>query len=243
MTLPRPIPTVLAALGALVILSAAVGIVLTFTQTPPAWFFFGFELVVLLASGFLVALGMGKIKEGPAITLLCCAGAIGAGSLLGWKGTGQQINGHSITWLVALRGLVAAALLLAAAAELALRDPKRTLPRLAWGVALTLPLLAMAALYYNGTLSSVIGRLGVNYPALAFGVWVVVGVIAAALMSAAGHMLITGFTIGVEAWEHRPEATPSKPGAADRPIAAPAVPSANPATTSAPTSTPSGTTG
>lgn len=211
MTLPRPIPMLLAALGALVLLSAAVGVVLTFTQSPPAWFFFSFELVVILAGVFLVMLGTGKIKEGPAITLLCCAGAIGAGSLLGWKGTGQQINGHSITWLVALRALIAAALTLVAAAEVAARDPKRTLPRLGWGVAMAVPLLVIIALCLNGAIPGAISRLGVNSPALAFGVWMIIGLIVMALVSAAGHLFITGFAIGVAAWDRPPAQRPSAP--------------------------------
>ena len=235
MTLQRPIQLLLAALGAVTLLSAAVGIVLTFTQTPPAWFFLSFELVVILGAVFLILLGLGKIKEGPAITLVCCAGAIGAGSLLGWKGTGQQINGHSITWLVALRSLVAAALVLAAAAEVASRDPKRTLPRLGWGVAAALPLLAMLGLYANGTIPSVLGNLNANSPTLAFGVWLVLGVIAGALASASGHLLITGFAIGVKAWDQKHGAASQT--AASSPASTPA------AIPPAPTSKPSGTQG
>lgn len=220
----------LAALGAVVLLSAAVGVVLTFTQSPPAWFFFSFELVVILAGVFLMMLGVGKIKEGPAITLLCCAGAIGAGTLLGWKGTGQQINNQSITWLVLLRALIAAILVFAAAADVALRDPKRTLPRLAWGTATALPLIAILALYLNGVIPSAVGRLGVGSPALAFGVWMIIGLIVMSLVSAAGHLFITGFAIGVAAWDRPP--APASPAPADRQATASPTPS-----------TPSGTQG
>lgn len=241
MTLPRPIPMLLAALGVVVLVSTAVGVFLTFTQTPPAWFFFSFEIVVALGGVFLVLLGLGKVKEGPAITLLCCAGAIGAGTLLGWKGTGQQINGHSVTWLVALRGLIAAALMLAAVAELLVRDPKRTLPRMGWGVATGVPLVAMVALYANGAIPTAIGNIGVNSPALAFGLWMVLGVIACALASASGHMFITGFSMGVAAWDRKP----GTPLPATPPLSqpSPATPASRPATATTPTSTPSGTQG
>lgn len=226
MTLPRPIPLLLAALGAVVLLSAAVGVVLTFTQSPPAWFFFSFELVVMLASVFLVLLGLGKVKDGPAITLLCCAGAIGAGSLLGWKGTGQQIDGHSITWLVAFRALIAAALVLIAAAEVAARDPKRTLPRLAWGTVMALPLLAILALYMNGVIPNAVGKLGQDRPALAFGVWMIIGIAVMALVSAAGHLFITGFAIGVAAWDRPP--TPAAPDRQASAAPQPSTPSGTP---------------
>lgn len=236
MTLPRPIPLLLAALGAVVLVSTAVGIYLTFTQTPPAWFFFSFEVVVVLGGVFLVLLGLGKVKEGPAMTLLCCAGAIGAGSLLGWKGTGQQINGQSVTWLVVLRGLIAGVLVLAAAAELLVRDPKRTLPRIGWGVATGAPLLAMVALYANGVIPTAIGGVGVSSPALAFGLWMMLGLIACVLASASGHMFITGFAMGVAAWDRKPGTPPPAPTSS-------AKPSARPATATAPTNTPSGTQG
>jgi len=233
MTLPRPIQMLLCALGGVVLLSGLLGVYLTFTQTPPAWFFFSFELVVVLASGFLIALGAGKVRQGPALTLLCCAGAVGAGSLLGGKATGQQIAGHSVTWLVAFRAGAAAVMLLAAAAELALRDPRRTLPRIGWGVALAVPLVGLLGLYATGRLQTTLGTVGANSPVLAFGLWLLIGVIACALAAASGHLLITGFALGVDAWDRR--------GVQASPPAGPAA--AKPATASAPSGTPSGAQG
>ncbi|MFT3686102.1 MAG: hypothetical protein QM783_14475 [Phycisphaerales bacterium] len=212
MTLPRPIPILIAGLGGVTILTALAGVAMAVMQRPPAWFFLGFEVVVVLAAVFLILLGIGRIKEGPAITLICAAGAIGAGSLLGWQATGKQINGHSITWLVGVRGLIAAVLVLAAAADVALRAPSRTFPKIGWGLVFAFPLLGGLACWKVGLLGSVIGRVAGNSQPLAFGLWMVVGIIGGVLLSAAGHLLITGFQAGVKASdEPAPAPKPATP--------------------------------
>lgn len=242
MTLPKPIPMLLSLLGVVVIASAAAGLFMALTQRPPAYFFLGFELVIVLAAVFVVLLGMGKIKDGPAITLLCAAGAIGVGALLGWQATGKQINGQSVTWLVTLRGLIAAALVLAAAADVALRVPSKTLPRIGWGLACMAPLLAGLVLVKMGTLGTLVTRLSGGSQPIAFGIWMVLGIFGGALLSAGGHLLITGFQIGVQAADQTggmgttgTGTQPAKPGAASQ--------AARAATPPAPSSTPTGTTG
>ena len=239
MTLPRPIPMLLAALGVVVLASTGVGLWLALTQKPPAWFFLGFELVIVMGAVFLIMLGMGKFKDGPAITLLCAAGAIGVCALLGWQATGRQINGHSVTWLLLLRAGIAGLLVLAAATEVALRDPQKTLPRIGWGLLAGIPVVALLALLQMGTLGRAIDKLTGGSQATAFGVWMVVGLIGCALVSASGHMLITGFQIGVQAWDRKVEGTGSVGGTAISSNGS-AVPQA---TTQAPSSTVGGTKG
>ncbi|MBX9639764.1 MAG: hypothetical protein K2X97_08570 [Mycobacteriaceae bacterium] len=243
MTLPRPIPLLVALLGAVSVASAVAGVFLAVSQRPPAWFFLGFETVVVLASVFLVLLGLGRIKEGPAITLLCAAGAIGAGSLLGWQATGKQINGHSVAWLLLLRMGIAGLLTLGAAAEVALRAPARTLPKLGWGLVCGLPVVVAVALARSGKLGALVSGVAGGSPSLAFGVWMVVGIVGVALTSASGHLLITGFQIGVWAFDApRPVLPPAPPAAALCPGApgaapAPAVAAATPANPPAPSGT------
>lgn len=220
----------LAALGVLVLASTTVGLFMALTQKPPAWFFLSFELVVVLGAVFLVMLGMGRYKEGPAITLLCCAGAIGVCTLLGWQASGKQLNGQSITWLVLLRGGIAGLLVLAAAADVALRNPSKTLPRIGWGLAVGVPLVAVLVLFQRGTLAAIIAKVSGGSQSFGFGIWLLIGLLACALASASGHLLITGFQIGVRGEQKKTE--PPPPAAKPRP-----------ATPPAPTGTPSGAKG
>lgn len=220
MTLPRPIQLLLAGLGVLTLITVAIGGVLAFRQTPPAWFFLSFELVVAMGAVFLVPLGLGKIKEGPAITLLCCAGAIGVGAVLGWQATGRQIAGASIGWLVGLRALIAGLLLLAAAAELIVRDPKAVLPRLGLGFATGIPLVGMLALMQIGTIPGIMSKVNASSPPIAFGLWTLLGLAAAGLLSASGHYFITGFAAGVKAFDAKqpPAARPAtQPASSSKP--------------------------
>lgn len=242
MMLPRPILMLLSVLGVIVLASTGVGLWMALTQKPPAWFFMGFELVIVLGAVFLVLFGMGKFKNGPAITLICCAGAIGMCSLLGWQATGRAISGHSVTWLLALRGLVAGLLVAAAAADIVLRDPKGTLPRIGWGIGLAVPIVVLLALMQRGTLGVMINKLSGNSQSLAFGIWLIVGLIACVLISASGHMLITGFQVGVEAADKQPGKPGATPGAPAKPAAIAS--GSSPATTATPPSgTPRGTPG
>src|SRR5437763_1134903 len=66
-------------------------------DSPPAWFLFAFEVVILLACIIGCLIGIGRFAEGPAIGLACIAGCIAVGSLLGYFGAGKALMGRSLT--------------------------------------------------------------------------------------------------------------------------------------------------
>jgi hypothetical protein len=153
---------------------------------------------VLIAGIFGVMLSRGSRfagATGPAITLLCIAGVVGVGSLLGWVGTGREAAGVKLTGALAFRAALAAAIAALAGAHVLSRRPKESLSLLIKGVLFGLPVLAVGAMAYTGVLSRAFKDAG----ELVLVVGGVVGaVIVGGLICASAHFLIRAFQVGVE---------------------------------------------
>ncbi|MGH7130581.1 MAG: hypothetical protein ACREJO_01355 [Phycisphaerales bacterium] len=136
-----------AVLSALTVLSALGLIGVSFTQRPPAWFLILFEVPVLIAGAFGLLLAKGSRfggVSGPAMTLLCIAGCVGAGSLMGYVGTGRAVAGMSLTKVMVGLAALAAAFGVLSALHVLLRKPALSFPLLLKGVLFGLPLPIVA---------------------------------------------------------------------------------------------------
>ncbi len=163
---------------------------------PVYWFMLGFEVLITVAAVFGVLLSLGRFRDGPALALLCIAGAVGAGGLLGYVGSGKTLVGIDLKYLLVLRAALAAAFALAAAAVVLARRPRASLPLLATGIGAGVALVALGAGFWaaRGTLAGAAGPVRV----IAF---TVAGVLVICLVSAAGHYLIRAFAIADESPE------------------------------------------
>lgn len=187
-----------AVLSALTVLSALGLIVASFTQHPPAWFLILFEAPVLISGVFGLLLAKGSRfggVSGPAMTLLCIAGCVGAGSLLGYVGTGRAVAGYSLTKVMIGRAGMAAALAVLSALHVLLRKPSLSLPLLLKGVLIGLPLPVAAFCVMGG-----VGQ--AQYQALPevvqillalFGMLLVAGLICACV-----HLVVRAFQVCLE---------------------------------------------
>jgi len=111
----------------------------------PAWFMFGFELVVMLTGVLVWMLGRGRFGS-PAVGLVCAAGCILVASLFGFLGSGKVLWGMNLTPFFGAR-VVLAVLIAAIAGMLQLdSNPKgrRLLVRGAGIGAVAIGLLASA---------------------------------------------------------------------------------------------------
>jgi hypothetical protein len=193
---------------------------------PIAFLSVAFHAVFPLAAFFLWQLARGTIRQGPAITLLCVAGAVGVGGAFGYLASGRPARFIFQHWPTLGAGAIAGLLTLVASLEVLLRKPRETLPRVAWGMAFLIPLLALTLLLLRGT----IGRAIATVPdAAGFGLWILLLLAFIALTSGAGHHLIRAFQIGVAAF-NEPDQRLLVPGpqASPTPPAPPAPPPATP---------------
>ena len=72
------------AASGLVLLSSLGGVAASLLNSPRLYFLLGFEVVILVATVFGVLLGRRKFGSGAGLGLLCVAGVVLAGSLLGY---------------------------------------------------------------------------------------------------------------------------------------------------------------
>jgi hypothetical protein len=191
--LSKPAALLVLILSAVVALSALVGGAIMLTTDKPSWFFVGFELVVVMAGVFGVLLGRGKFSEAPAMVLLCLAGAVGVGSVLGYVGAGRNLAGVDLRmWVV---GRVAAAGVFAALAGLTVLSRR---PGPAWralGIGAVFGVLTVGAL--------ALGWFGRGWLAAAGApnvvklvVALVLAVVVVGLLSAAVHYTVKAFATG-----------------------------------------------
>ena len=199
------------ALSAVVGITCLGGIALSLLNRPPVWYTFGFELVALVACVFGVWTGLGRYRQGPALALLCVAGAIGVGALLGYVGAPAATTNKLATAVPALsfmgpdRGLlgmplwplmlaraVAAAALTAAAAIIVLsRQPQLSRPRVVRAIVFAVLLVLVAApLWLTRAQWIALG----TFPKLLIGV--LGTVLALGLFAAAVHYAISAFEPG-----------------------------------------------
>lgn len=191
-SVPRFLSLAALAISAVVLISALMGSVFAATREPPNWFVLGFELLVVIAGVFGVLFGLGRFRDGPAVCLLCVAGAIGACSLLAYQ-TAQQIPGSLAQgWLVG-RALAAAALAVLAGLSVICRAPGKAMPDLIkGGIAAGLFVGSAAGLWLaRGAIASLEGW-------LQFTLWVVAAIWLLVLLAPATQWLIRAFARPLE---------------------------------------------
>lgn len=204
--LSKPVRLLVSLLSTGVGLSALVGLGLMLRTPKPSWFFVEFEVVIVAAAIFGVFLGMGRFREAPALTLVCIAGAIGFGSLLGYLGAAKALLGVSLTpWLYARVG-ASVALAAVAGLNVLARHPGRSLPALSRGVIFGTVFVGVVA---GGWVASK-QLASANAPgAVKLIAFLLVSSIALGLIAAAVHYLVKAFAAG--RLDALPE-TPPKPG-------------------------------
>lgn len=180
------------ALSAVVALSVLGMVSWAVVSGTPSPFFLGFEVVALVAAFFGWMIGSGKYTEGASIGLLCVAGAIGAGGLLGYLGAGRSIGGHSIQFYVLGRAAAAACFAGFAAWLVLVRRPSLTLPSLIRGVLFGALFLGVARGSY--ALRAPILAL---HPLAVIAILLIVSVLCLALLAASVHYCIRAFEMGL----------------------------------------------
>lgn len=208
---PRPVRMLTAALCAIVLLSALATAALAIAVPPkPAWTFFAFEVVIAACCALAIPFARGAYRDGPGMALTCFAGAIFAGSVLGYLSIQGALGTHSLKLWV-LGRVAAAAVIGGSAAFIVLIRSPRSWGVLIKGLLLITPILAVAA-------PSVAKRLGIGplnriaeklislagpltQPAdginetLRLGAIIVLGVIGGGLFCAGLHFIIRAFEI------------------------------------------------
>lgn len=201
-TAPHTTPlfrTLTLVLGCVTVLSALGGIGLALSQRPtPAWFLLMFEGPVALAGVFAILLARGSRfggTSGPAMTLLCIAGCVGAGSVMGYIGTGHEAAGIRLTKALLARLVLAGGFGSLAALCVLLRRPARSLPLLFKGVALGLPLPIVALLVSRGIGVAQFNALPEFVQIVAY---LLGAVVLGGLFCASVHVVIRAFQIGID---------------------------------------------
>lgn len=209
MTDRTPIRWIILLLSAAVGLSALAGLIGACIPLPanaagerPVLVFpIGLEASVVACAAFGVLVGLGRFKDGRAITLLCIGGGVATASVMGVLSAGQavfeayQINLNPLRNARVAAGMVFVAL---AALEVLARRPAVSLPLLARGLIWGAPLAAAGALWMNGFLPARLAAMG-QMPQIIIAV--VSFVVFCVLISASAHYLIRAFAVGVEVGE------------------------------------------
>lgn len=178
---------------AAIALSAAAAIGFAVLGGTPSWVLIGFEAIILLAGAICSFEAFRASRHGPAMTLLCAAGAVGVGSLLGFIGANRSLAGYDLHFALAVR-LGSAALLAAASGCIVLsRDPSRSIPALIKGITAGAILIAMM-----GGLWVLRASILTAGAAARVGIVIVMGIALIGLVSACGHYLVRAFAIGAE---------------------------------------------
>lgn len=192
----KPIQIILLLLAALIAGLGVLMVVRALMAEPMQVFAICFGVVMVVASGFLGWVGRGRVIEGPAIALLCVAGAVMCCAVFAFVSTGRPPSGiaRDVPTLASLA--IGGLLTVIAALDILLRRPAESLPRLVKGVLIGIPLLIVIALWQSGIVARVMGHLGMS---LAFAGYVLLLIVSIGLAAASGHQLIRAFQIGVDA--------------------------------------------
>lgn len=200
---PRLILGLCFLLSLVTLLSALAGMAVTLMQSPPLWFLFGFELCVALASVFGVLVGLGKIREGPALAMLIVGGTMAVGAvlgepavavrLLGRTGAPITISGVQILPFAMARLGMGVVMMGLAAVTILIRQPGRSFGYLIRAAILGVPvigaLVVVAVPAWRAALMSLSPLMG--FFTVIAGFFVLGGFLAASL-----HCLIRAFEVG-----------------------------------------------
>jgi hypothetical protein len=186
--------------GLIVLLGLFVMVVRGLMAAPIAPFATAFGAVIVFAGVMLGWVGLGKVRSGQAIALVCVAGAVMSGLLLAFISTGKAA-GAIVRDVPSMLGVVMALGLMGiAGVDVLLRRPKESMPRLVRGLIFAVPLVILLVVVRSGPVSRGINGLEMG---IQFGVYVVLLLIGIGLLSASGHQIIRAFQIGVEAADER----------------------------------------
>lgn len=218
---PRPILMLTLLASLFCVITALGGIVLA--SIGQRWYMLAFEVCVLVTSVCGVLLGLGKLRAGPAMSIVCVGGVTLVGSILaepaivarvvqGSTSVIPPIAGVNIVPWVYARVLIGLGLVALAGLTVLLRKPRVSLPLLVKGVLLGLPVAASGAFVVVPGLRSMV----LSLPTLGQIILAIVGFfVIGALVSLSGHCLIRAFEVGAmmdESEEPKPAAAePARP--------------------------------
>jgi len=181
-------------ISAVLALSGVVVSGLAIVSSPTPWLTVAFELLIVFSGVFGVLLGLRRFPEGPAIGLVCVAGAVGVGALLGgvaaeWRvGTG---SGLALKQLLLVRVALCGVLVAIAGFIVLSRDWRAARGLFLKGMFASVALVALLAGAYFGR--GAVGQLGSMSKAIA----AMAGfVLATGLLAAAAQWLISAFETG-----------------------------------------------
>ncbi len=205
----QPFRVLVLTLSAGVVLSGAAMVVLaamTIKTNPMAAFVMALELVVVLAGAFGVLIGLGRIRTGQAVTLLCVGAAGAVASQVGPLVVDGQLAGVQLRPYALGRLALGAGLILVAGLVVLSRRPSMSVPMLVKGMLWGAPLVAALAISSGfGPLATVKESISKTLTGLPNVMQIIVALGAFAafclLISASMHYLIRAFIVGVEAAE------------------------------------------
>lgn len=134
------------AIAALVLLSALVGLgVSLFGHPQPVWAWFGFEVVTLVSAGLGVLFGLGRFRQGPAMTMVSIGGTIAVATLFGRLSLLANLSALAADpWVIGR--LAGGGLLGLAATVLVFSRDRRCWPSFIKGALLAMPAAAAGAI-------------------------------------------------------------------------------------------------
>lgn len=177
--------------------------------SPTPWLTVAFEVLIVVAGLMGVLLGLGRFSEGPALGMVCVAGAVCVGALLGGVGSEWRVGGGVLGAGVGLKmplmiraGLCGVLVLLAGIVVLS-RDWRRSRGHLVKGLLASVALVGLLAGAYAARGS--LGQFGAMSKAIA---GMLGFVLATGLLAAATQWLITAFEMGsASRFEKSPDET------------------------------------
>jgi hypothetical protein len=188
--IPRGVGLLVVVICGVVLLSSLAGAGAAAFNAPPVWFMLGFEVVIAFATVFGILTGLGRFSDGPALALVCVAGVVGAGSLLGFL-AGRGNFSMNLTPMLLAREAAAAGILGAAGILVLMRRPRLAMRRFAIGAACAAAFVGLSGgLWLFG---SPLRQLGTVAGA---GVGLVLSVVVLGLLATAVHQLIGAFETG-----------------------------------------------
>ncbi len=167
------------------------------------WFGVGFEAVALVACLFGIAVGIGRLRNAPALTMLTVGGILFVAAMLSERALGARLAGENLPPME-IRGFVVLPIALAqvglgvlmgglSALTVLSRNPSKSLPYLFRGLAFGVPVVAILGLFVVPGIRSQV--MGLSKPILTVTL-ILGGIFLGALVSVSGHLLIRAFEVG-----------------------------------------------
>lgn len=190
LSIKHPVGLLVACVGGAITASAIASLSLGALGPTHPPFMLGFEFITAIAGVFAVLVALGRFSLGPALALLCVAGAVGVGSFLGHRSAGGFLGGAAQIYL--LGRCSAAFLLLTAAAWLVLaRRPHESVASLVRGMLFGFGLVLMIVGLWLSR-----GHIWALGPAVKALVMLFGGVVGLGLLAASVHFTIRAFEFG-----------------------------------------------